>query len=84
VLGLKAWVTTARLTNHFKSRNKVCTTKVCKCENSLVGLDLQVQNLALQSIATDQTLTLYATVQTVVNTTGTQALPGGLALVTIT
>ena len=24
------------------TRNKVCTTKVCKCENSLVGLDLQV------------------------------------------
>jgi hypothetical protein len=36
----------------FESRNKVCTTKACKVEKSLVGLDLQ--NLALQYIAADQ------------------------------
>ena len=46
------------LNNSFKSRNKVCTTKICKCENSLGGLDLQVQNLALQYITTDQTSTV--------------------------
>ena len=41
----------------FKSRNKVGTTKACKHEKSLVGLDLRVQNLALQYIAIDQAST---------------------------
>jgi hypothetical protein len=46
-------------TNSFKLRSKVCTTKAGVCENSLVlrQLDLGIQNLALQYIATDQTST---------------------------
>jgi hypothetical protein len=36
---------------------KVCTTKVGKCEDLLIGLDLQVQNVALHYIAKDQTST---------------------------
>ena len=42
------------LTSSFKSRNMVCRTKACKGENSLLGLDLQVQNSALRYIATNQ------------------------------
>ena len=38
------------LTNSFKSRNKVCPTKACKHEKSLIGPDLQVQNLVLKYI----------------------------------
>lgn len=45
------------LTNSFKSRNEVCTTNL---EKSLRGLDLQVQNLALQYTAAHQTSTLWA------------------------
>ena len=41
------------LTNSFKSRNKVCTTKACKSEKPFLGLDFRVWNLALQYIAVD-------------------------------
>lgn len=42
------------LANGFKSGNKVCTTKAGNPETSLAGLDLWVQKLALQYIATDK------------------------------
>jgi hypothetical protein len=41
------WLYYFDLTNSFKLRNKVCTTKAGKCENSQVQLDLRVQNLVL-------------------------------------
>lgn len=46
------------LTNNFRSRNKVCTTKSCIHENLLVGPDLLVQNLVLQCTAAGQTSTI--------------------------
>jgi hypothetical protein len=45
------------LTNCCKSRNKAYTREACKHEKSIIGLDIPVQNLELQYIATDQSST---------------------------
>lgn len=43
------WLFQLYLTNSFQWRNKGCTRKACKYENSFRGLHLWVQNSALHS-----------------------------------